>query len=966
LPSPIPDSLDGGRWGVRPSGHLEVKSPTDRSAVLSDLRKGQGYDLKVRPFFNEFQGSDSDVKYGKTLEEAPDAAPQGVTVLPNDVNGTGITVSWQPPPADSHNGALLEYKVWCLGNESRFHINLTVLSPAVTVTVPHLTLGVRYRVQVAAVNAAGDGPLSPARYITLDSSGRLVSDHVEEQVSLAQQISDVVKQPAFIAGIGAACWIILMVFSIWLYRHRRKRSGLTTSYAVPSFSFTPTVAYQRGGETVSSGTRPGLLNIGDSSQPWLADTWPNTGAEHNDCGINCCTSAHANSDSNLTTYSRPADCIANYNNQLENKQTNLMLPETAVYGDVDLSNKINEMKTFNSPNLKEGRSANQAGQPTPYATTQLIQTNNMNTSAMDLSEKHWKQALQAKQEISPLQYNIMEQNKLNKDYRLAETGSIPTIPYNHSSDHGTGGSYNSSERGSNTSGSQGHKKSVRTPKMSMQGGMNWADLLPPPPMHPPPNASNPEEYSFAADDSYQRDVMCPVPPARMYLQQVESEEEEEEEEEEERGPTPPLRGAASSPAAVSYSHQSTATLTPSPQDELLPMLQGSQENLALISAPSEHRRHAISPPPPPRPISPPHTYGYISGPLVSDMDTDVPEDEEDEEEEDEVAVAGVEAAKMHQQRRLLLHGLEQTPASSVGDLESSVTGSMVNGWGSASEDEGNSSSGRSSAASSSDGSFFTDADFAHAVAAAAEYAGLKVARHHGQELAAGRRHFPPPHHPRPTSPFSTDSNASAAVVQKTRPVRKQKQPLGPHREVFSDELPPPPIPPPVIKSPGFLAATAQLDVWPPPAVPRPHADRKAGGLRGREGAEPENRGNPGDGRHLPELWHGDAHGGKQRLNRGGKRESAQAKGRHTQGVVDVLPYSRPTFPSAQNPREPSSSSSVSSRGSGGRRRGEPVPTGSAAGPSRRMASDTGPLEMGMHECEEEEFEGRIYRQDTRA
>lgn len=138
------------------------------------------------------------------------------------------------------------------------------------------------------------------------------------------------------------------------------------------------------------------------------------------------------------------------------------------------------------------------------------------------------------------------------------------------------------------------------------------------------------------------------------------------------------------------------------------------------------RRQPVSPPPPPRPISPPHTYGYISGPLVSDMDTDAPEEEEDE--------ADIEVAKM-QNRRLLLRGLEQTPASSVGDLESSVTGSMINGWGSASEED-NISSGRSSV-SSSDGSFFTDADFAQAVAAAAEYAGLKVARRQMQDAAGG-------------------------------------------------------------------------------------------------------------------------------------------------------------------------------------------------------------------------------------
>lgn len=63
-----------------------------------------------------------------------------------------------------------------------------------------------------------------------DASGRMTETGIQEN-PLSQQISDVVKQPAFIAGIGAACWIILMVFSIWLYRHRKKRNGLSSSYA---------------------------------------------------------------------------------------------------------------------------------------------------------------------------------------------------------------------------------------------------------------------------------------------------------------------------------------------------------------------------------------------------------------------------------------------------------------------------------------------------------------------------------------------------------------------------------------------------------------------------------------------------------------------------------------------------------------------------------------------------------------
>uniref|UniRef100_A0A663EBL1 Roundabout guidance receptor 1 n=1 Tax=Aquila chrysaetos chrysaetos TaxID=223781 RepID=A0A663EBL1_AQUCH len=826
---PTPASYGESEWLI-----FEVRTPTKNSVIIPELKKGVNYEIKARPFFNEFQGADSEVKFAKTLEEAPSAPPQSVSVTKNDGNGTAIVVTWQPPPEDNQNGMVQEYKVWCLGNESRYHINKTVDGSTFSVVIPSLVPGIRYSVEVAASTGAGPGVKSDPQFIQLDSHGNPVSS--EDQLSLAQQISDVVKQPAFIAGIGAACWIILMVFSIWLYRHRKKRNGLTSTYAgirkVPSFTFTPTVTYQRGGEAVSSGGRPGLLNISEpATQPWLADTWPNTGNNHNDCSINCCTSGNGNSDSNLTTYSRP-------------------------------------------------------------------------------------------------------------DYRVNDN-IAPTIPYNQSYDQNTGGSYNSSDRGSSTSGSQGHKKGARTPKAPKQAGMNWADLLPPPPAHPPPH-SNSEDYSLSVDESYDQEIPCPVPPARMYLQQDELEEEEEDE----RGPTPPVRGAASSPAAVSYSHQSTATLTPSPQEELQPMLQDCQEDLGHIQHQPDRRRQPVSPPPPPRPISPPHTYGYISGPLVSDMDTDAPEEEEDE--------ADIEVAKM-QNRRLLLRGLEQTPASSVGDLESSVTGSMINGWGSASEED-NISSGRSSV-SSSDGSFFTDADFAQAVAAAAEYAGLKVARRQMQDAAGGRRHFHASHCPRPTSPVSTDSNMSAVVIQKVRPAKKQKhQPGHLRREVYTDDLPPPPVPPPAIKSPT-AQSKSQLEVR-PVMLPKlasieartdRSAERKGASYKGRDGVDGRQhsdvRTNSGERKESQEQQND----GKLRGNKAPKREGTPAKTHLLQ--EDILPYSRPTFPTSNNPRDPSSSSSMSSRGSGGRQRAD------QANIARRNVAELqvlGAYEQG--EEEEEEME----------
>ncbi|XP_047676568.1 roundabout homolog 1 isoform X8 [Tachysurus fulvidraco] len=815
----------------------EVRSPAEYTAVITQLRKGTTYEFKIRPFFNEFQGTDSDIKVGKTLEEAPSAAPRDVTVTQSRDNSTAILLSWQAPREDERNGMVQEYRIWCLGNETRYHVNRSVDGNTFSAVISGLVPGIRYGVEVSASTGAGPGVKSDITYFQLDSSGKMVQPVVDAEDTISQQISDVVKQPAFIAGIGAACWIILMVFSVWLYRHRKKRSGLSTSYAgirkVPSFTFTPTVSYQRGGEAVSSAGRPGLLNVSDSAtQPWLADTWPNNCSNQNDCSINCCTGSNGNSDSNLATYSRPA----------------------------------------------------------------------------------------------------------SDHYRSGDSTMPATIPYNQAPDpNPNAGSYSSSDRGSSTSGSQGQKKGGRIAKAPKQSAMNWTDLLPPPPISPPPC----QDYGISMDDSYEAELQCPIPPSRMYLQPDELEEEEADLE---RGPTPPVRGTASSPAAVSYSHQSTATLTPSPHEEMQPMLMENPENN------HERRRQLVSPPPPPRPVSPSHTYGYISGPLGLDTD-DLEDDEEADETDADVPLVHqryphvlIPAHQHSAHPRLTLRGLDQTPASSTCELDSSVTGSMINGWGSASEEDSG-SSGRSSVISSSDGSFFTDADFAQAVAAAAEYAGVRVTKHSGKGLPhshytgpGARKYQNLPSGHRPASPFSTDSNMSAAVVQK-RPPKKQKQQAAGHyqrREAYTDDLPPPPIPPPaMLKSPTHPAkAAAETGRRSSSAESRDKRDKKP-----RDATD--TRTSSSERREAQE---------RQRAQRTGKSNKPEpSTGR--QDPEDIVPYSRPSFPGVHHPRgdrDPSSSSSVSSRGSGGRRRGEGV-SGSRRNPAEISLNTIGAFQPGEEE-----------------
>lgn len=61
-------------------------------------------------------------------------------------------------------------QVWCLGNETRYHINKTVDGSTFSVVIPSLVPGVRYSVEVAASTGAGPGVKSEPQFIQLGKS----------------------------------------------------------------------------------------------------------------------------------------------------------------------------------------------------------------------------------------------------------------------------------------------------------------------------------------------------------------------------------------------------------------------------------------------------------------------------------------------------------------------------------------------------------------------------------------------------------------------------------------------------------------------------------------------------------------------------------------------------------------------------------------------------------------------------
>ncbi|XP_032907167.1 roundabout homolog 2 isoform X11 [Catharus ustulatus] len=686
--------------------NLEVKVPTERSAVLVSLKKGVTYEIKVRPYFNEFQGMDSESKSARTTEEAPSAPPQSVTVLTvGNHNSTSISISWDPPPPDHQNGVIQEYKIWCLGNETRFHINKTVDAAIRSVVIGGLYPGIQYRVEVAASTSAGVGVKSDPQPIIIGGRNEVVI--TENNNSITEQITDVVKQPAFIAGIGGACWVILMGFSIWLYWRRKKRKGLS-NYAV---------TFQRGdGGLMSNGSRPGLLNASDPSYPWLADSWPATSLP-----VNNSTSG----PNDLGNFGR-GDVLPPVPGQGDKTAT--MLSDGAIYSSIDFTTKT----SYNS--------SSQITQATPYATTQILHSNSIHELAVDLPDPQWKSSIQQKNDLMGFGYSLPDQGKGNNallyipDYRVAE-GLANRLPHNQSQDFSTTSSHNSSERSGSLSGGKGgkKKKNKNTTKPQKNNGSTWASVpLPPPPVQPLPGTEL-EHYGVDQQEAgYDSDGWCPPLPVQTYLHQG---MEDELEEDDDRVPTPPVRGVASSPA-ISFGQQSTATLTPSPREEMQPMLQAHLDELTRayqfdIAKQTWHIQSNTQPPQAPVP-----PLGYVSGNLISDLETDVPDDDDDE---DDIEEETVEISRP-------LRGLEHTPGSSMDNLDSSVT---------------------------------------------------------GKAYSSSQR-------PRPGSPFSSDSNTSAAVNQgqRPRPTKKHKggrleQPPLPHRrEGITDEEALVPYSKPNFPSPG--------------------------------------------------------------------------------------------------------------------------------------------------------------------
>uniref|UniRef100_A0A8D2D7C9 Roundabout homolog 3 n=2 Tax=Sciurus TaxID=10001 RepID=A0A8D2D7C9_SCIVU len=256
---------NGGSWTV-----LDLQTPSQQSTVLRGLPPGTQIQIKVQAQGQEGLGAESPFVTRNIPEEAPSGPPQGVAVALGGDGNSSITVSWEPPLPSQQNGVITEYQIWCLGNDSRFHLNRSAAGWARSVMLRGLLPGLLYHTLVAAATSAGVGVTSAPVLVQLPSPPGM-EPGLEVGPGLAERLARVLRDPAFLAGSGAACGALLLGLCAALYRRRKQRKEL--SHYTASFAYTPAVSFPHSEGLSGASSRP-PIGLGPAPYPWLADSWP--------------------------------------------------------------------------------------------------------------------------------------------------------------------------------------------------------------------------------------------------------------------------------------------------------------------------------------------------------------------------------------------------------------------------------------------------------------------------------------------------------------------------------------------------------------------------------------------------------------------------------------------------------------------------------------------------------------------
>ncbi|XP_048369346.1 roundabout homolog 4 isoform X2 [Sphaerodactylus townsendi] len=678
----LPVSTHWAEWNV----------PGDQRTIVPALERGYKYEFKVRPYAGKLHGSDSNTRHLWIPEEVPSAPPQSISIsMSQDGNVSGI-VHWEPPPHDTQNGIITGYQVWFLGNETYQGSNRTIDGKTHHLEVTGLGYGLKHCVRVAAINGAGIGVASnPVCSVLEPTVGKMAT--VPDFLS-ASYILEVVRQPVFIASVGSALWIMLMVLAVYVCQQQARQHNKRRQYGLGEG------LYRNASDDTIIKHR-----VDSSDSPWLSNSWKSTSGSKNYSTSSSLSSQLLWTEPKDNQDSHKSSVSFDKQSQGSQMQAAPLVPDSSsssLYGALYVDLPARDLKTFYSAPLPHLSSPSlpsmELVQPSDQRLLPLCSQNlRIDNTKIRGSVRQGKRA-------SPSSPNLILQASWEKNSKkeLQQVHSTPATPSGFSADWSNLGS-----RISSSSSGKHHRipgetkrvlKSLSSPKF-LQGGasQNAAVLLPPPPPIPP-------DFQVSQDHSTQQECTCTcyreAPAASVPQQQDEDSPQTAKgsPRESQTCPTLPYNRLSTASISASLNDDKETVLTP---DEVAEYLELSEE----AGCPRQQSSGSSIQP---WALSAPLTYGYICGQLASEL---LETEGAGEDEDTTLQEGGCHPTKFFQ-------SFCRTPSSSLSEDEASLGGSLLNGWGSVSEDNGTST--RCSLVSSSDGSFLLDANFAQALAVAVD------------------------------------------------------------------------------------------------------------------------------------------------------------------------------------------------------------------------------------------------------
>ncbi|XP_015739585.1 roundabout homolog 4 isoform X2 [Coturnix japonica] len=672
------------------------------NTIIPALQRGYQYEFKVRPYAGGTQGLDSNSWHLWIPEEVPSAAPQHVTVGQAAPGNGTIIVSWEPPPPDAHNGIIRGYQVWSLGEGWLHPTNHTVDGGTRRLETLLHGSGARYCIQVAAFNGAGLGIPSNA------TCGIL------EMMAASTGVVQVLQQPAVIAATGSLLWLALLALLLLICQRRTSQDSMAQhgqeNGDVPWLSspWKPVCVPQNLSGSSSLSSR--LLGS-DSRDPQpspLTSELPSLSPVTTPSCIHPCREHPKTSSSSLALWERIHKRELDRTHSSPVPVAGLRAMPVTLCGTewgahVDSAHRWPQQKGDDGDTTQAGEEPwwpPSVSSPKPRRSSLA----SVGAGMLVVPEGHphaWHPtrtrfpAMGCSRDTSPVTGNTSDMSMVTRNHR--DMSSVTRSPIDMSP--ATENRRNrlltispSRDVSPVTGCPRGRSPAIGHPKEKSPATRSPRDLSP----ASSQSLASTVQENMSSVTLHPRDTFPATRSPRDVFPAVRHPDEISMVPQSPRDtsvlPRQP-RDVLMVPKDVSAEH---GRLSPALSDGVLTPqrvaedLERVQDALCPTNTPrpevSPARPHSV---PVPRPLSPPHTYGYICGPPTSEMG----EGEEEEEEEEE----------------------ESPKVWSHGD---SPGGSLLNGWGSVSED--NVPSTRCSLASSSDGSFLLDASFARALAVAVD------------------------------------------------------------------------------------------------------------------------------------------------------------------------------------------------------------------------------------------------------